>query len=682
MDSAREPTSIVSPSLRMVTREYAQPTAVPMAVARQRLMAQTGLQILAEQTKGRHAGMVFVADDLAAWLTGLLADAGRKKLSMLLLGSDQERALRSAATAAVRLTAEELRPDNCEQTEHLAQVISQVFSNPMPDTMLAGRTTLLETLQAAIARQLAVLDDGSLTDTQQSSTDVTGIPAGVLADRLFGHVVQEVITRGSRGGPLAPLADQINHDFTHLQGQRLEGMVGEALQALTLLAEGRAAPLPDARATAGKPPQPRTSHVNDTDRSNYISRGSIDLKLINAAKHSRLVCLAGEGGVGKSSLARNYAREVSGLSETMLLRADDDTHLEVTMYDALEKLGIEGTGLSRAAAIAKLRLILSGHPPNGCRIPLTVVIDNAVSWNQLEYLLPDDLDSTVLITSRMAIIPPGRGVNISIPSMNMSQAHQMAQNRLPDISSRQLEYLNCLRGRPIAIEHVCAVLKTKSTSERDGFLATLERNLIDTLDMAASGLGEPGLKATYRQIIGELSARAETADAVEVLKCVLACNRTGLSENVLRAYFRYLMEGAGKDRGLGDVAYETAQNLLERYQLITLIGTNEIFPSDRGVEIHHLTAEILYDLFSDSLLDARFKLLLAAKRVVEGYTRPCLDILDGKFFKAVPVPYEGFWRQLLEDTTKLAALIDEVYESRNPEDCLGVLHSVLRNFQF
>jgi hypothetical protein len=53
------------------------------------------------------AGVVFVADDLGAWLIGLLADAGRKKLTTIVLGSDQERALRQAASAAVQLTASE-----------------------------------------------------------------------------------------------------------------------------------------------------------------------------------------------------------------------------------------------------------------------------------------------------------------------------------------------------------------------------------------------------------------------------------------------------------------------------------------------------------------------------------------------------------------------------------------------
>jgi len=41
--------------------------------------------------------MVFVANDLTAWLVGLLADAGRKKLVVFVLGTEQDRALRRAS---------------------------------------------------------------------------------------------------------------------------------------------------------------------------------------------------------------------------------------------------------------------------------------------------------------------------------------------------------------------------------------------------------------------------------------------------------------------------------------------------------------------------------------------------------------------------------------------------------
>ena len=44
------------------------------------------------------------------------------------------------------------------------------------------------------------------TGTGQSSADVLGVPGTVLADWLTGHLVREIIVRGSGGGPLAPLA--------------------------------------------------------------------------------------------------------------------------------------------------------------------------------------------------------------------------------------------------------------------------------------------------------------------------------------------------------------------------------------------------------------------------------------------------------------------------------------------
>jgi hypothetical protein len=180
--------------------------------------------------------VVFVADALGGWLVGQLADAGRKKLTELVLGSEQERALRRAADAAVWAAAEEMSPSGGGQAGQVAMVISEVFRDPVPDAPLAGPVVLLEGLQAGIAGQLAVLDDAGLTGTGQSSADVLGVPGSVLADMLTGHLVLEIIVRGSGGGPLAPLADQFNHELTRLQGQRIEGMLarlaGEVRDAL------------------------------------------------------------------------------------------------------------------------------------------------------------------------------------------------------------------------------------------------------------------------------------------------------------------------------------------------------------------------------------------------------------------------------------------------------------------
>jgi orotate phosphoribosyltransferase len=202
---------------------------------------------------GRHAGMVFVADDLAAWLIGLLADAGRKKMTTLVLGSEQERALRSAATAAVKRTADELRPGDEEKAEQLALVISEVFGGPMPGGRLTGDATVLEALQAGIAGQLAVLDNASLTDTGQSSADVLGVPGAIVAQKLTAHLLREIIARGARGGPLFPLASQLNDDVTHLQGQRIEAILGQLAGEVR---EALARPPPQAAVSGASPEYP------------------------------------------------------------------------------------------------------------------------------------------------------------------------------------------------------------------------------------------------------------------------------------------------------------------------------------------------------------------------------------------------------------------------------------------
>ena len=88
--------------------------------------------------------MVFVVDDLVAWLVALVADTGRKKLTTLLLGSDQQRALRQAAVAAVERTAEQLAPSGGEQAEQLAMVVGEVFREPATYAAVARQATLLE----------------------------------------------------------------------------------------------------------------------------------------------------------------------------------------------------------------------------------------------------------------------------------------------------------------------------------------------------------------------------------------------------------------------------------------------------------------------------------------------------------------------------------------------------------
>jgi hypothetical protein len=140
----------------------------------------------------------FIVDDLLAWLIGLVADAGRKKLIIRVLGTDQERALRPAVEAAVAATAAQLAQTD-EQARQLAMAVGEVFRDA-PKVTLAGQATLLEALQAGIAARLAVLDDPDATGTGQSSMELLGVAGAVLAETLAGHLIHEITVRGAQGG--------------------------------------------------------------------------------------------------------------------------------------------------------------------------------------------------------------------------------------------------------------------------------------------------------------------------------------------------------------------------------------------------------------------------------------------------------------------------------------------------
>jgi hypothetical protein len=142
---------------------------------------------------------VFGADNLVGWLIGRLLDAGYKKLSTRLLGTDQNRALKEALTAAVETTVREIGPSNEEEVERVARRIDKAFHRREPVRQLPGELSQLEALQAGIAAQLSVLDDAG-----QTAVSLLGVPVGVVARSLTEHLVHEIRDRGAGGGAAIP----------------------------------------------------------------------------------------------------------------------------------------------------------------------------------------------------------------------------------------------------------------------------------------------------------------------------------------------------------------------------------------------------------------------------------------------------------------------------------------------
>ena len=245
--------------------------------------------------------------------SALLADTGRKKLTTLVLGSDQERALRRASAAAVQDTAVEMNL-SAEQAGQLATVIRRAFRKPARDAPLAGSVTMLDVLQAAVTRQLTAADDAGEAAARHSPAEVLGVSGTVLAEMLTGHLVREIVLRGSGGGPLTPLADQLNHDRTHRMLARLAG-------------EGQ-----DARAQAGSVAAVRVGEadprrlgvhaaisvpgVSDEVPPEYVLRDvdaaefGVRAKVAVAAARGGFVLLVGGSSVGKTRCAVEAVKEL------------------------------------------------------------------------------------------------------------------------------------------------------------------------------------------------------------------------------------------------------------------------------------------------------------------------------------------------------------------------------------
>jgi tetratricopeptide (TPR) repeat protein len=357
--------------------------------------------------------MVFVADDFGAWLVGLLAEVGRKKLITWVFGTEQERALQHAATAAIQLTAGDLCPESDERAEELAMVVSQVFAEPKPESMLTGQATFLETLEAGVTGQLALLDDPNLTGTWQSSAEVLQVRTTVLAEKLTGYLVREIVVRGARGGPLAPLSAQLNHNMTHLQGQRVEDIVGrldsEVRKAL--------AQLETPHATAVSPVAldqlpPEVAEFTGRDAELAVLAELLDP--MGMAGPVLVSAVTGLAGIGKTTLAveaGHAARRRGWFGGVLFIDLHGYDEVAVEPGQALDAL-LRALGV-RAEDVpphAEARAGLYRSVLAKISDPVLLIVDNASSEAQVRPLLPGTGQHKVVVTSRDTL--PGLGARL------------------------------------------------------------------------------------------------------------------------------------------------------------------------------------------------------------------------------------------------------------------------------
>jgi hypothetical protein len=454
---------------------------------------------------GKTAGVAFVVDDLLAWLVGLVADAGRKKLTALVLGTDQERALRRAVEAAVEATAAELVSSD-EQAERLAMAVGEVFRGPQ-EVALAGRGTLLEALQAGIAARLAVLDDPAVTGTGRSSMELLGVPRGALAQTLAGRLVHQITVRGSGGGPLTALADQLNHDMTHLQGRRLEGMLAQVVGLVTALAQsdgGSAVP----RKPVRLPPRP----VMLAGREGLLA--DLDTRLAGYGDPGpRMVALWGLGGAGKTSVAVEYAhRHMGEVGVVWQFPAEDATVTAAGFAELAAQLGARDLPGSQDL-VASVHAVLAASPADWL-----LVFDNAPDRTAVDAFLPPAGPGRVLITSQSALWPPGWAAEVPVLVTDVAAGFLVSRTGDPD-ERAATELASELGGLPLALEQAAAYIQATGTTLA-GYVSLFRDRRADLLARGEAAGHPADVAATLGLALSRLG---EEAPAAAGLLRLLAC---------------------------------------------------------------------------------------------------------------------------------------------------------------
>src|SRR6266487_3794646 len=388
--------------------------------------------------------LVFVVDDLLAWLVGLVADAGRKKLITRVLGTDQERALRPAVEAAVEATAAQLAPSG-EQFEQLVMTVGEVFRGP-PGVALAGQATLLEALQAGIAARLTVLDDPDVTGTGQSSMELLGVPGGVLPETLAGHLMREIMVCGSGGGPLA----------------RLAGMLAQVVSLVTTLAREDRGP-----GVLRKPVRLAPRPALLAGRQELLA--DLDTMLTGGGDRGpRIVTLCGLGGAGKTSVAIGYAhRHLGEVGVAWQFPAEDSTVLTAGFAELAAQLGAQGTAGAQDL-VASVHAMLAAFPEDWL-----LVFDNVPDRAAVERFLPPAGPGRVLVTSRNPHWPPGQVLDV--PVLDLEVAAGFLVTRTGDVNGQAArELAGELGGLPLALEQAGAYVEASGGSLA-GYLGSFRR---------------------------------------------------------------------------------------------------------------------------------------------------------------------------------------------------------------
>jgi hypothetical protein len=574
--------------------------------------------------------VAFVVDDLGAWLVGLLADAGRRKLVAFVLGDEQVRALHQACRAALTAMAAELRPGDAAAADEVAMVVGEVFKTPAPQPAVE-HGTLLEDLRAGVAAQLTVLDNPDITpEPGWSSADALGVSAAEVAEKLASHLVREITGRGARGGPLAPLANQLGHDRSFLLGLQMEGKIdhmdGLLAAMLAVMDEAR----PDARGQQRADAGPVVVGDVPQQPPGFQRRADL-LAVLDATGPGVLVvrALTGMRGVGKTQLAATYARAklAAGWDLVAWINAEDAAALAGGMAAVAEAAGLAGQGGGDPGLAVRHWLERAG---DRC----LVVFDNAADAHVLRPYLPVAGSARVVVTSnRQSVAELGAGMGVEVFTPGEAAAFLAERTSLadPDGANSVAEELGFL---PLALAQAAAVIRGQHLT----YGTYLERlRVLPVEQYLTRGPGQPYPRGVAEAVVLSLQSVQDGDGAgacAAVMEVLSVLSAAGVRRDLLHAAGQAGTLAGGSGTGLGAAVVDETLGWLAEGSLLA-------FSLDDRIIAHRLVLRVVRDtLVRQGRLAA---VCQAAVSVLEARARALVGSPDRAAVRDVPEQVTALW---------------------------------------
>jgi hypothetical protein len=306
----------------------------------------------------------------------------------------------------------------------------------------------------------------------------------------------------------------------------------------------------------------------------------------------QVVVLSGLGGVGKTSVAVEYAyRHVTEVGIAWQFPAQDSAVLLADFGELAAQLGARNLADTRGP-VSSVHAVLARFPARWL-----LVFDNVLDRGSLADFLPPAGRGMVLITSQNPYWPSGQ--TLEVPVLGTEIAADFLMNRTRDPNQEAaLELADALGGLPLALEQAAAYMQAVGDSLTD-YLTSFRQWRPDIL-----GRGEPmGYRktaaTTWMLAFGQLEQSAPGAvGLLHLLACfapeavplrLLLAPRPELAERLGHGVAPVLMPLLDNP-----LAARDALAALRRYSLVSA-------PTDGLVSVHRLVQAVALDEMPEEL---------------------------------------------------------------------------------